>query len=168
MATATFSPALASLFDYLDRLTARADAPSLEQRLREIPITYQDVSPFVRFSATEYLRNLIHQGKHYHALAICWRSGQRSPIHNHARSVCAVKVLRGTATETTFEVTPSGLLKATGSNDMTEGSVMASLDDDTHQVSNLQAAGDDLVTLHIYSPPPAENGHFLADERSCR
>ncbi|MHC5111335.1 MAG: cysteine dioxygenase [Planctomycetota bacterium] len=153
MTTATFSPALTALFEYLDNLTGRAEVTALEEKLRTINVTLDDVKPFVRFSGTEYLRNLIHQGEFFHALAICWRSGQRSPIHNHARSVCAVKVLRGTATETVFESTPSGLLKATRSNDLVEGSVMASLDDDTHQVSNLQAQGDDLVTLHVYSPP---------------
>ena len=33
------------------------------------------------------------------------------------------------------------------------GAVSASQDTDLHQVSNVQAADNDLVTLHIYSPP---------------
>ena len=33
------------------------------------------------------------------------------------------------------------------------GAVIGSQDSDLHQVSNLQPAGADLVTLHIYSPP---------------
>ncbi len=36
---------------------------------------------------------------------------------------------------------------------MGEGYVCAAEDSDIHQVANMQAAGKDLVTLHIYSPP---------------
>lgn len=33
------------------------------------------------------------------------------------------------------------------------GYVCSAEDADIHQVANMQAAGTDLVTLHIYSPP---------------
>jgi cysteine dioxygenase len=33
------------------------------------------------------------------------------------------------------------------------GSVIGSFDEQIHQMGNLRAAGDDLVTLHVYSPP---------------
>ena len=56
-------------------------------------------------------------------------------------------------TETTFAPTPCGQIKATGSSDLTVGQVTSSYDDQVHQVSNLQVDGEDLVTLHIYSPP---------------
>lgn len=151
--TSLFSPSLGSLLSFLDKLNRRATVEELVDRLNTLEITLDDVKPWVRFSATQHLRNLIHGGPTYHALAICWRSGQRSPIHNHAQSTCGVRVLKGTATETRFERAPGGLLKAVASSDLHAGEVIASADDDTHQVSNLQVAGDDLVTLHVYSPP---------------
>ena len=89
----------------------------------------------------------------YHALALCWRSGQRSPIHNHAGSVCGVKVLTGIATETKFERSPCGQLKPTTTGDLPAGGACVSFDSDTHQVSNLQPHGTDLVTMHVYFPP---------------
>ena len=67
--------------------------------------------------------------------------------------MCGVRVLEGLATETRFEVSPCGALKATGSFDMDRGEVMVSQDADIHQVSNLQAEGQNLITLHIYAPP---------------
>ena len=67
--------------------------------------------------------------------------------------MCGVRVLEGRLTETRFEVSPCGALKATGSVDMECGEVMVSQDADIHQVSNLQAEGENLVTLHIYAPP---------------
>ena len=84
---------------------------------------------------------------------MCWRSGQRSPIHDHQGSSCAVRVLHGTLTETLFEFAPSGHVKASFSRDLLPGQVIAGEDTDLHQVSNLQAGDANLVTLHVYSPP---------------
>jgi cysteine dioxygenase len=95
----------------------------------------------------------MNAGPAYHALIICWRGGQRSPIHDHVGSNCAVKVLRGVATETIFERGPNGMIYATGSRILNAGEVCASADSDIHQVSNLEANENDLITLHLYSPP---------------
>lgn len=153
MATLTCSPKLARLLEYLDNLTERAPIEELDRRLRALNITVDDVAEYVHYGEKNYRRNLVQGGAWYHLLVICWKSGQRSPIHNHAESTCGLKVLRGVATETRFEMTPSNLVKAVWSHDLHEGLITASQDADIHQISNLQATGEDLVTLHIYSPP---------------
>ncbi len=153
MNTQTITEKLAPLFDYLDGLTQQAPIEALEERIRAVDITIDDVREFVRFSETQYLRNLMRSTDFYHALVLCWRSGQRSPIHNHAGSTCGFRVLVGTATETIFEPTPSKLIHPVSSADLAVGAVGASQDTDIHQVSNLQAPGTDLVTFHVYSPP---------------
>jgi len=84
---------------------------------------------------------------------LCWKNGQRSPIHDHAESTCAFRVLRGTATETAFQFAPNGHVWATGSRQHRPGSVVSSQDSDMHQVSNLQDGNADLITLHVYTPP---------------
>ena len=141
------------LVDYLDNLTERAGVDELKQHLATSNVTMDDLAPWVVFDEGGYRRNLICEGKHYHMLALCWKSGQRSPIHNHASSTCGLKVLTGTATETIFAHTPCGQVVAVGSSELTAGEVAASQDSDTHQISNVQVEGDNLVTLHIYSPP---------------
>lgn len=153
MVTCTLPANVATLLHKLDALDRRATVDELSCWLQETDISLKDVSPFVRFGPRNYLRNLVRGSAWYHLLVICWRSGQRSPIHNHARSTCGLKVLTGVATETSFDFTPSGLIKATGSVDLQEGEIAATQDAQIHQISNLQAAGQDLVTLHIYSPP---------------
>lgn len=157
---------LASLVEYLDGLTARAPVDELRARLGGIDITVGDVADFVRFGKTQYLRNLVREGKWYHVLILCWRSGQRSPIHNHAGSTCGVRVLSGVATETRFESTPSKLVKAVSSHDLKEGDFSSSCDADIHQVSNLQAEGTDLITLHVYSPPLLRMDTYSLTERT--
>lgn len=153
MSRQTYPAALADLVTYLDGLEQRASVADLRQRLEGLELSIDDVAEYVEFAEERYTRNLVCDGPLYHVLVICWRSGQRSPIHNHAGSTCGMKVLRGTVTETKFETTPSELLKPITSFDHLDGSVSVSQDADVHQVSNLQAAGQDLVTLHIYSPP---------------
>lgn len=166
MITTVLADKLTPLIRFLDSLKKRAPIEKLEALLHETTIAVEDVAEYARFSERGYTRNLVRGGEWYHLLVLCWRSGQRSPIHNHARSTCGVRVLRGVATETKFEPTPCGLLKPVASRDLRAGAVCASQDSDVHQISNLQAAGEDLVTLHIYSPPLLKMKTFsLTDAR---
>jgi cysteine dioxygenase len=137
----------------LDGYAQRVPLDELVRRMEALQITFDDVREFARFNAERYQRNLLHSGPGYSALVLCWRNGQRSPIHNHRGSSCGVRVLPGEATETFFERNANGHVYATGSRVLREGAVCGSQDDDIHQVSNLQSGNADLVTLHVYSPP---------------
>jgi cysteine dioxygenase len=163
------STATASLREMLSRLDAyddRIPLDVLENHLRELDIGIDDIRAFVHFGDKGYQRNLMHTGPAYQALVLCWRSGQRSPIHDHKGSSCGVRVVSGVATETLFEMTDGGHVLATESRHMAAGSVLGSQDMDLHQVSNLQPAGSDLVTIHIYSPPLLRMGVYsLTDGR---
>jgi DMSO/TMAO reductase YedYZ molybdopterin-dependent catalytic subunit len=148
------------LFSYLDGLTGRPRLDELAALLGQLNLEPADLAGWVHFSPRSYQRNLVRAGTAYHLWVMCWRNGQRSPIHDHTGSACALQVLSGTATVTRFEFAPNGQVKATGSDDCPPGSVVATQDDDLHQVSNLQAGGADLVTLHIYSPPLLRMGTY--------
>jgi hypothetical protein len=86
---------LAQLLEYLDGLRGRATLSDLVAELEELTIDAEEVAPFLRFSNRCYTRNLIRGGPWYNILALCWKNGQRSPIHDHIGSSCAVRVLRG-------------------------------------------------------------------------
>ena len=145
--------AIQGLYDYLEGLTDRASIESLRTQLARMDVSMDDLREYAIFDEGEYRRNLVVSGEWFEILVICWRSGQRSPIHDHAHSTCGVRVLEGVATETIFDHSPCGQVLARSSSDLAAGGVCASQDTDTHQISNLQPAGQDLVTLHIYSPP---------------
>jgi cysteine dioxygenase len=144
---------LHNLIETLDLLQGRPPLNQLVAELVRSQIDCSDVTPFLRFSDRNYQRNLLNAGPWYQAWVLCWKNGQRSPIHNHSGSVCGLRVLRGTLTETRFEFAPNGHVKATESRDFGPGHVIGSADTDMHQVSNLQAGEAELVTLHVYSPP---------------
>ena len=151
---------LEPLFRYLDSLDGRPPLADLAAHVRRLEVVWDDIREFVRFSDQGYTRNLMRSGPSYHVLVLCWKNGQRSPIHDHAGSACCVRVLRGTMTETIFEFTPNGHVKALRSNDFPPGSVIGSQDMDLHQVSNLQPGTAELVTLHIYTPPLRQMGTY--------
>src|SRR4051794_12563764 len=93
---------LALLLDYLDGLTARPDLAELESALQRAAVAWSDVAHFLRFAPRSYRRNLVRGRPLYNLWVLCWLPGQHSPIHDHASSACGIRVLRGTATITTY------------------------------------------------------------------
>jgi cysteine dioxygenase len=156
---------LDELFQYLDRLQGQAPLAELTAALAETEVEIEDLIAHRRFSERTYRRNLVRAGDCYNLWVLCWRNGQRSPIHDHKGSSCAVRVLEGTLTETLFAFAANGHVKATFSRDVLPGCVVGSEDTDVHQVSNLQAGDADLVTLHIYSPPLLVMGTYSLTDR---
>ena len=157
---ATLPQTLRALLDALDAFSGRIPLQHLAAHLEATTVGFDDVKPHAYFGERTYRRNLLHTGPAYQALILCWRNGQRSPIHDHRGSSCGVRVLRGVATETRFTLSPNGMILATHSRELAEGSVCASQDADIHQMSNLQAGGAELVTLHVYSPPLLRMGTY--------
>jgi cysteine dioxygenase len=155
--------AIDAVFDDLDRIDGQLPLPAILAWLTAADLTTERLADYLVFRPERYVRNLVHAGPAYQALVLCWRNGQRSPIHNHRGSNCGVKVLRGVATETTFARAPNGMVVAVGSRDLPPGHLCATADDDLHQISNLQAGGADLVTLHVYSPPLLRMEMFSLD-----
>ncbi len=145
--------ALKELVQYLEGLNERASIEKLNELLVGLEIRREDLESCIRFGPATYRRNLICESEWFELLCICWKSGQRSPIHNHAGSTCGLRIIQGVATETLFEWTDCGQIKAVQSTDCQADGVCTTQDAEIHQVSNLQGAGSDLITLHIYSPP---------------
>jgi len=145
-------PRLRPLLGYLDDLGGPADLPTLRGLLERLEITRADLAPACLFEPECYQRNLIKETPWYEMVCLCWQSGQRTPIHDHEGSSCAFLVVEGLASETRYERTPSGLIVPVETADRAAGYVCASAEADIHQVANTRPRGEDLVTLHIYSP----------------
>ncbi|MEO1007879.1 MAG: cysteine dioxygenase family protein [Planctomycetota bacterium] len=151
--TPSMSPKLADLVGYLRGLRGRADLEVLEDLLCRLDVARCDIAPSCRFGVRGYRRNTIARGEWFELLALCWRSGDATPIHDHEGSSCAFKVIEGEGTEIQYERTACGQVCPTGRTLMQPGYICAAADADIHQVANMQAPGLDLITLHVYSPP---------------
>jgi cysteine dioxygenase len=146
-------PQLAELISYLDSLQSRADLATLTGMLCALHVSRCDIAPCCVFGSRGYKRNTITESPWYELLALCWHSGDATPIHDHQGVSCAFRVIEGTGTEIRFRPTASGLICPAATIEMQPGYVCAADDADIHQVANMQAPGCDLITLHIYSPP---------------
>ncbi len=147
---------LEPLVDYLDSLSERADLSTLERLLADVDVSRSDLRSVCRFKDECYQRNRIRATDWYELVALCWRPGQKSPIHDHASSSCAFRVVEGVVTERRFEVieggADAGKVRPVAETTIPPGSICAAEDEAIHEVCN-RSGTEDLVTLHIYSPP---------------
>ncbi|MFO0376777.1 MAG: cysteine dioxygenase [bacterium] len=145
-------PKLAPLIEYLMGLNSRADLRTLDGLLRKLKITRKDLQSACVFGTRAYRRNVIAASEHFELLALTWRSGHCTPIHDHKGVSCAFRVVEGQGTEIRFVRTASGLVCPVKTTAMKPGYVCSADENDIHQIANMQAPGTDLITLHIYSP----------------
>ncbi len=131
--------------DVLRRWDARQDAIPLAELMKTLgylSIERDDLAGAVAFDDESYSRVSIRKRPHFEALVLCWRSGQFSPIHDHAGSSCAVRVVAGRATETRFARSPCGRLVPVRSILHDAGTVTGARDEGIHQMANLEAPGN--------------------------
>ena len=86
-------------------------------------------------------------------LVLCWKPGQRTPIHDHNGSHGAVFVQAGIMWETTFDYDADAGLAYKAHRELRGGGQTSSELPDIHQLGNPDVSGCDLVTIHIYAPP---------------
>ena len=149
---------LGQLEEQRDHLTVN----TLKNLLDSVVLTPDEIRNAVRFSDSTYCRTKICSNAYYDVLIIGWRPGQISPIHDHAGSICAFRVIEGAGLEIRYEFNESHILEETAALWIPCGEVCSAVDNDIHQVGNT-AANEDLVTLHIYSPPLKMNVYKLPE-----
>jgi cysteine dioxygenase len=142
-----------NLFHCWDGIDEAIPLAELVEALEGLVVGADDFAEAVGFDHRSYRRTVIRGRDHYQALVLCWRSGQGSPIHDHFGSSCAVRVIQGRATETRYCTTPCGRVMPVESEVHRAGTVTSCAGDDIHQMANLEAPGEDLITLHVYSRP---------------
>jgi len=153
------------IFETWDQHGEVIDFAELVQALKAIDLERADLAGALIFANRTYRRIAIRRRAHYEALVLCWKSGQRSPIHNHSGSSCVVRVIEGRATETRFVASPCGRLVPQWSRGFPAGTVTGCMDGGMiHQMANLEPPGEDLITLHVYSPPPLHWKYYSLDE----
>lgn len=124
------------------------------------------VEAHLHFDPRRYARNLIVRTQAFELLALCWLPGQQTIIHDHGGSVGAVRVYRGNLTSRLFAA-PDGRPAGLADVAVVGPGGFAAVDrPDIHQLAN--PGPEELVTIHIYSPPLTTVGMYLTDspERS--
>ncbi len=151
---------LVRLIRHMDGLTRQVELDTLQQLLAEANVRRDEMVEACKFSNRNYARNLIAKSPWYQLLVICWQAGQSSPIHDHCGSACGVRVVDGIASETIFEKVAARIVRPLADRSYQPGDVCVSVENDIHVITNRQF-GQDLITLHLYSPPLQMNFYEL-------
>ena len=147
---------LLSFSALVKKLESLRDVPGLDQIyewLEKAEISTDDLQPYLGFKDGNYWRHRICRNEFVEMLVLCWRPGQRTPIHDHNGSHGGVKIHRGMLWETTFNYDPVNGLKYKSAREYPPGAVTGSEIPDIHQLGNPDVSGQDLVTIHVYAPP---------------
>src|SRR5437867_1308043 len=124
----------------------------LRRFISHLKVERREIEPHIHFTEDRYARNLIYKCANFECLVLCWRPGQRSPIHDHANSICTVYTLDGVLSADNYRKTANGHIRADYSEDFKPGSALSIQTTEIHQVSNLDDAAD-LISLHFYLGP---------------
>ena len=146
--------ALRNIIQWLDSIDRRPGLVELESRLSSQEFEIDALRDCIGSTDDGYQRNVIKRTQHYEIVAICWKPGQITPIHDHKGSDCAFLILEGVSTERIFEIDQLGKAAHISTRRYSPGEICAAEEPDIHQVVNEEEI--ELVNLHIYTPPLSE------------
>ena len=150
-------PSLRLTFNTLaEALSSLTAVPSLQETFKLVEqtnISPDEVAPYLGFKTGNYSRHRVMKNEFVEMLVLCWKPGQRTPIHDHNGSHGAVFVHKGIMWETTFDYDTETGLQYQSHREMRAGGLTGSEIPDIHQLGNPDVSGRDLVTIHIYAPP---------------
>jgi cysteine dioxygenase len=147
---------LAETIDELKDTAGRLTLPDLRKLILKLKPDPSEIGPYAQFTENRYARNLVYKTPEFEVLVLCWRAGQRSPIHDHGSSICTVYTVDGILSADNYLKTAGGHIRADYSEDFKPGSVLSIQTTEIHQVSNLQDKSD-LISLHFYLSPLENN-----------
>jgi cysteine dioxygenase len=159
---------LADLIDVLQQDAAIIGPERMEDILRRLVVPAAEIHPHTKFSDLRYARNLVHKTDRFEIMVMCWHSGQRSSIHDHAGSLGGLKILEGELTESLFDKAPNGMIKSLNSLDYSTGAIRVEETSLIHQISNLQSDNGKSVSLHVYVPPLTRMNVYSLEDPSVK
>jgi predicted metal-dependent enzyme (double-stranded beta helix superfamily) len=142
-----------------------------EDQLRRLDLADDFIEKHILFSDDHYVRNLILRTNRFEMLAMCWKDGQISGVHDHDQSFGVVLVYKGTLTAITYDRVDDrrrpgyAELRALPERVVPEGSILVESVGLIHQFANRQGDGKPLVTIHLYCRPLGECSVFYPEIR---
>jgi len=150
------NPGSIAFSDLVNQLMSQTTPPSLEQInswLSDAAITRTDIEPYLGFKEGNYWRHRVCRNEAVEMLIICWRPGQKTPIHDHNGSHGVVRVQEGLMWETMFKYDDESGLRYKSGRECPTGEITGADLPDIHQLGNPDVSGQDLITIHVYAPP---------------
>ena len=86
---------LVSLVDELDARKGVLDESTVRQLLIQATLDWPEVAPYVEPRTDTYARHWVVRRENYEVLVLTWSPSQGSVAHDHAGSLCGLKVVKG-------------------------------------------------------------------------
>jgi cysteine dioxygenase len=149
-------PSLRALIDVINKLPVedrRSD--KIRQLVQRTHISETEIEKCMVFSNEGYARNLFYKNTDFEVLVMCWKSGQKSPIHDHDNCLSIEKVFSGHLAFTTYHRVDEN------SDEIYQGETYTGVPGDVadvaagaiHLLDNPHEFGSDAITVHFYFPP---------------
>lgn len=110
-----------------------------------------EIKDYIKFINKSYARHLVYKDSNFELLFLCWKPGQKAPIHGHEGEKCWMRVEEGALCFTNYNLISTDPLKL-DMIDRTKGEA-GYLDGpaDVHSVENIY--DENSISLHIYAKP---------------
>ena len=141
------------LIETLNNQTTPPALAEINSWLARVEISQLDLQPYIGFKEGNYWRHRVCRNDAVEMLIICWRPGQKTPIHDHNGSHGGVRVQQGLLSETIFTYDEEQGLTYDTARECPEGTITGADVPDIHQLGNPAVSGHDLITVHVYAPP---------------
>ncbi|WP_409290807.1 cysteine dioxygenase [Peribacillus sp. SCS-37] len=134
----------------------------LKKALLDLELTLEDVKPLLRTAeGRPYYRKLLYHNEEVEMLVMNWSQLECAP-HDHGASQGWIKVLSGSSLNTVYKVDGNGWPEELFEELHQDGKLFYAPRKGVHK---MKAAGPELVTLHLYSPPIS--GMKVYDLEAC-
>ncbi len=145
--------ALRTLAEQFAATAHQPDLRAITLWLQQLPLAAADLRPYIGFKPGTYARHRVFRNEQFELLVLCWRPGQRTPIHDHNGSYGVIRVCSGVLWETMFTMDERRGLVYHSAREWTNDCITGADIPDIHQIGNSDVSGQDLITLHLYAPP---------------
>jgi cysteine dioxygenase len=159
---------LTGLIEVLQSEAAVISPAKMQDILTRLTISAEEIEDYRCFSEQRYARNLFYKTAQFEVMVMCWNSGQRSSIHDHAGSLGGLKIFHGSLTESLFDKGANGMIRSLTSGDYEPGAIRVEETSLIHQISNLQGNDGQAISLHIYLPPLVRMNVYSLEDPAVR
>lgn len=128
-------------------------AMELQELAGRIRLPRAEWQQYVEYDDRQFKIRTVFESSLFEVNLIGWKGGQTSSIHDHRGSACCVLVLDGIFTNRDYRLTDHGRVRQVAQSSLRAGESLARHDGQIHRCGNEQSNGENLATLHLYSPP---------------
>lgn len=116
----------------------------------------------LNFDINKYTRNLVYKNDIFQIVIMCWPSKFESSIHNHNKSECLYKIIKGSLEEKIYSIN-NNKIKLINKIKLNEGHI-GNINDNLgiHSVYNM--SNKTCISLHLYIPAYTQTEIFEIDE----